>query len=371
MSKRDYYEILGVSRSASEDEIKKAYRQQAMKFHPDRNPGDAEAEEKFKEAAEAYDVLRDPQKRARYDQFGAEGMNGSGFGNADDVFAHFSDLFGDFFGFNMAGGAQGSRAQAGSDLRYNLKVSFEQAAFGDEILLKLPKHVTCDECQGTGAAAGTKPEVCRQCGGMGQVRRSQGFFQIAVPCPSCRGTGQTIAKPCAKCKGEGIITENKELSVRIPAGVDTGTRLRVRGEGDPGVNGGPAGDLYVVINVEESKIFERHGQDLIVHQHISFVEAALGHRLEVSGLKKALPLEIPKGIQSGTVLRLRGEGMPYLGRKDRGDILVEVIVDTPKNLTERQIELLQEFDEIHKKEASSLGKKVKNAASKVKKAMGL
>ncbi len=372
MSQRDYYEILGVSRDASDDDIKKAYRQQAMKYHPDRNPDNPEAEQKFKEAAAAYDVLRDPQKRARYDQFGPEGVNGGGanFGSAEDVFAHFSDLFGDFFGFNMAG-SQGPRAQAGADLRYNLNISFEQAATGDEIHLKLPKHVTCDECDGSGAAKGTRPEVCRQCGGSGQVRRSQGFFQIAVPCSACRGTGQVIATPCPKCKGNGIVTETKELSVRIPAGVDTGTRLRVRGEGDPGVHGGPSGDLYVVINVEDSKVFERQAQDLILHQEISFTQAALGCRLEVPGLKKTLPLEVPKGIQSGTVLRLRGEGMPYLGRKDHGDLLVEIIVHTPTQLNDRQVELLQEFEDICKEQDSSLTSKMKKAAKKLKKDLGL
>lgn len=374
MSQRDYYEVLGVSRSASDDEIKKAYRQQAMKYHPDRNPNDPEAERKFKEAAAAYDVLRDPQKRARYDQFGPEGVNGGGtnFGSAEDVFAHFSDLFGDFFGFGMGGGgARGSRAQAGADLRYNLNISFEQAATGDEIHLKLPKHVTCSECNGSGAAKGTQPEVCRQCGGSGQVRRSQGFFQIAVPCSACRGTGQVIAKPCPKCKGNGITTETRELSVRVPAGVDTGTRLRVRGEGDPGTHGGPAGDLYVVINVEESKIFERQAQDLILRQEISFTQAALGCRLEVPGLNGKLPLEVPKGIQSGTVLRLRNEGMPYLGRKERGDLLIEIIVLTPTGLTERQVELLQELEAIAQQKDSSLSGKFKKAAKKLKKDLGL
>lgn len=373
MSQSDYYEVLGVSRSASEDEIKKAYRKLAMKYHPDRNPDDPEAEKKFKEAAAAYDVLRDPQKRARYDQYGPEGVNGAGanFGSAEDVFQHFGDLFGDFFGFGMGGAGGRTRAQQGDDLRYNLTVSFEQAATGDEVRLKLPKHVTCSECSGSGAAKGTHPETCRQCGGTGQVRRSQGFFQIAVPCSACRGTGQVIAKPCPKCKGNGIVTETRELSVRIPAGVDTGTRLRVRGEGDPGQYGGPAGDLYVVINVESSKVFERQAQNLILHQEISFTQAALGCRLEVPGLNGKLPLEVPKGIQSGTVLRLRGEGMCYLGRKERGDLLVEIIVRTPTDLTERQIELLNEFDEITREKDSSVIGKLKKGAKKLKKDLGL
>lgn len=371
MSQTCYYEILEVNREASDDEIKKSYRRLAMKYHPDRNPDNPEAEQKFKDAAEAYDVLRDPEKRARYDRFGHAGVqNGAGaggFGNSEDIFSHFSDIFGDLFGFG-SGSMGGPRPMAGADLRYNLNISFNQAARGDEVLLKLPKRVVCTECSGTGAAPGTKPESCRHCNGTGQVRRSQGFFQVAMPCPICHGEGQIITKPCPKCKGEGITTETRELSVRIPAGVDNGTRLRVRGEGEPGVNGGPAGDLYVVINVEADKTFRRQGQDLVLSQQISFVQAALGHKLEVPSLDGPVSLEIPKGIQSGTVLRIAGKGMPYLGQNRSGDLLIEVKVLTPTRLSEKQEELLREFETLADEGPID---KVKNMAKKFGKAIGL
>lgn len=372
MAQRDYYEVLGVDRSAGEDEIKKAYRKLAMRYHPDHNPGDAEAEQKFKEAAEAYDVLRDAEKRARYDRFGHAGvqggMGGGGFTSNEDIFAHFSDIFGDLFGFASAGGARGPRPMQGADLRYNLKVTFEQAATGDEIPLTLPKHVTCPDCSGSGAAPGSQPETCPQCHGTGQVRHSQGFFQIAMPCSTCQGTGQVIKKPCPRCKGQGIVEERHEIVVRVPAGVDTGTRLRVRGEGEPGEHGGPPGDLYVVLHVEPSKKYERQGQDLIYTCEISFVQAALGHRVEVPGLKGPLPLDIPKGIQSGTLLRLKGEGMPYPGRSNRGDLLVEVKVLTPTRVSDKQAELLREFERL---ESESPLDKVKNLGKKLSKKMGL
>lgn len=369
MMQRDYYEVLNVSRTAGEDEIKRAYRKMAMQFHPDRNPGDAEAEQRFKEAAEAYDVLRDPEKRARYDRFGhagVQGNGGGGFGSAEDIFAHFSDIFGDLFGFSSA--ARGPRAMAGADLRYNLTISFEQAARGDEITLSLPKHVACPECKGSGAAPGSRVESCRQCNGTGQVRRSQGFFQIAMPCPVCQGTGQMITKPCARCRGEGIVADMRELAVRVPAGVDTGTRLRVRGEGEAGVHGGPPGDLYVVLTVEQDKRWQRQGQDLVYTQEVSFVQASLGHKVEVPGIDGNLPLEIPRGVQSGALLRLAGEGLPYPGRKQRGDLLVQIKVVTPTRLSARQEELLREFEKAG--EQSPL-EKVKKAAQKISKAMGL
>ena len=368
MSQRDYYEVLEVGREASEEDIKKAYRKLALKYHPDRNPGNPEAEQKFKEAAEAYDVLRDPERRARYDRFGHAGVQGGGggFGNAEDIFAHFGDIFGDLFGFSTGGG---NRPMGGADLRYNLTISFAQAAKGDEITLKLPKRVTCSECDGSGAARGTRPDVCRQCGGSGQIRRSQGFFQMSMPCPACHGTGQIISKPCPKCRGEGITSEIKTLNVRVPAGVDNGTRLRVRGEGEPGIHGGPPGDLYVVVSVEPDKTFHRRGSDLILSQDISFVQAALGHRLDVPGLDGPVTLEIPKGVQSGTVLRIAGEGMPRIGENRRGDLLVEVRVLTPTKLNERQIELLKEFEALSE-EAGTL-KKVKKIAKKLSQAVGL
>lgn len=372
MSQTCYYEILEVGRQATDEEIKKSYRRLAMKYHPDRNPDNPEAEQKFKQAAEAYDVLRDSEKRARYDRFGFAGVqNGAGgaggFGNSEDIFSHFSDIFGDLFGFG-SGNMGGPRPMAGSDLRYNMNITFTQAARGDEVLLKLPKHVVCDECHGSGAAAGTKPESCRHCNGTGQVRRSQGFFQVAMPCPVCRGEGHIITKPCPKCKGEGIVAETRELSVRIPAGVDNGTRLRVRGEGEAGVHGGPAGDLYVVINVEADKTFRRQGQDLVLFQQISFVQASLGHKLEVPSLDGPVALEIPRGTQSGTVLRIAGKGMPFLGQNRNGDLLIEVKVLTPTRLTEKQEELLREFEALSDEGPID---KVKNIAKKFGKAMGL
>ena len=372
-SKRDYYEVLGVGRDADAATLKKAYRQIAKKYHPDMNPGDAEAEKKFKEASEAYAVLSDPDKRRQYDQFGHAAFEGGaggagGFGGFDFSGADFSDIFGDLFGFASAGGARGPRPMQGADLRYNLKVTFEQAATGDEIPLTLPKHVTCPDCSGSGAAPGSQPETCPQCHGTGQVRHSQGFFQIAMPCSTCQGTGQVIKKPCPRCKGQGIVEERREIVVRVPAGVDTGTRLRVRGEGEPGEHGGPPGDLYVVLHVEPSKKYERQGQDLIYTCEISFVQAALGHRVEVPGLKGPLPLDIPKGIQSGTLLRLKGEGMPYPGRSNRGDLLVEVKVLTPTRVSDKQAELLREFERL---ESESPLDKIKNLGKKLSKKMGL
>lgn len=370
MIERDYYEVLNVRSTASDDEIKHAYRKLAMKYHPDRNPNDKEAALKFREAAEAYEVLRDPEKRSRYDRFGHAGVggagSGAGFGSAEDIFSHFSDIFGDLFGF---AGSGRPRPETGDDLRYNLTISFEQAAHGADIDLKLPKHVSCSDCGGTGAAPGSKPKTCPQCHGTGQVRRNQGFFQIAMPCTACHGTGQVIERPCAKCKGRGQVQDKRELTVHIPAGVDTGTRLRLRHEGEPGINGGEAGDLYVVLRVEEDPRWERNGQDLIYHQEVTFVQAALGIRVEVPGVDGMLSLDIPAGIQSGSLLRIPGEGLPQPGRnKSKGDLLVQVKVLTPTRLTARQEELLKEFEAAGEEGAFS---KLKNAARKIGKAMGI
>lgn len=366
---RDYYEVLGVERDAADDEIKKAYRQMAFKFHPDRNPDDPEAESKFKEAAEAYEVLRNPETRARYDRFGHEGLGGNGFGgfgSTEDVFSAFSDIFGEFFGFGGRS-ARGPRPQAGNDLRYDLSVGFRDAAKGTEVTLKIPKNVPCHICGGNGAEPGTSPEVCKQCNGTGQVVQSQGFFRIAVTCPICRGVGKVVTHPCKECHGRGVTRQIRELKVRVPAGVDDGSRLRLRGEGEPGQHGGPPGDLYVMLRVEPDKVFEREGQNLILHEDITFVQAALGHKLEVPTLDGQETMEIPKGTQSGEIFSLRGLGLPVPGTNRSGDLLVEVRVVTPKNISKKQEELLREFESLDEQKPM---KKVKNFFRKAKEAMG-
>jgi molecular chaperone DnaJ len=374
MSQRDYYEVLGVSRDAADDEIKRAYRKKAMEFHPDRNPDNPEAEAKFKEAAEAYDVLRDAEKRARYDRFGHAGVNGNGYGggggfsSTEDIFAHFGDIFGDLFGFAGMGGARGPRPQAGSDLRYNLNISFRQAARGDEVTLRIPKNVTCPDCSGSGAAPGTQPETCPQCGGSGQVVRQQGFFQMAMPCSACRGEGRIVRNPCPRCRGAGQVQDIRELSVRIPAGVDTGNRLRLRGEGEPGVHGGPPGDLYVVIRVDDDKTFRRQGQDLVVRKEISFVQAILGDKVEVPTLDDPVTVDIPRGTQSGEVFRIAGKGLPHLGSSQTGTLLVEVTVRIPSSVNDEQEKLLREFERL---EENRPLRKVKNMFKKAGKAMGM
>ncbi|MDQ7031504.1 MAG: molecular chaperone DnaJ [Desulfonauticus sp.] len=358
MTKRDYYEILGVSRDATAEEIKTAYRKLALKYHPDRNPDDPEAEAKFKEAAEAYEVLRDPQKRAQYDRFGHAGLGngyGGGFESTEDIFNTFSDIFAEFFGF---GSTSGSYARPGADLRYNLTISFREAAKGTEVDLNIPKRETCSQCGGSGAEPGSKIEICPQCGGRGQVYRSQGFFRVSMPCPMCSGRGEIIRNPCKKCKGRGVVRVTKTIKVRVPAGVDNGTRLRIRGEGEAGEYGGPPGDLYVVIYVEEDKVFRREGQDLIVRVEVSFAQAALGAKIKVPTLDEPVDMEIPKGTQSGEVFKLRGLGLPALNSPYKGDLLVEVIVKTPQNLTKRQVELLKEFEEIEQSKKESGFKKI-------------
>ena len=351
MAQRDYYEVLGVARDASEDEIKRAYRKMALQNHPDHNPDNPEAEQRFKEAAEAYEVLRDPERRARYDQFGHAGVGNNGdfggFGSAEDIFAHFGDIFGDMFGFSMGGGTRrgGPRPTAGADLRYNLNITFAQAARGAEITLNIPRMVPCGECHGSGAAPGTSRETCRQCGGSGQVRNSQGFFQFVVPCPTCHGEGYTISKPCPKCRGKGQVQETRELSVRIPAGVDTGTRLRLRNEGEAGTNGGPNGDLYIVVTVRPHKLFKRDGTNLYLDMPISFTTAALGGEIDVPPLNGTVKYTVPEGTQNGTEFRLRGKGIPQVRSSYVGDLIIRVRVEVPTKLTEKQKELLRQFDE--------------------------
>ncbi len=366
-AKRDYYEVLGLERNASQDDVKRAYRQQALKYHPDRNPDDPDAESKFKEAAEAYEVLRDSEKRARYDRFGHEGLGSQGFSSTEDIFSHFQDIFGDLFGFSMGGRSRGPRAQQGQDLRYNLSITLRQAAKGDEIKIRIPKNVPCPECDGSGAAPGTRPETCRQCGGSGQVQQSQGFFRIAMTCPVCRGEGKVIVEPCPRCRGRSVIQQERELSVRIPAGIDDGNRLRLLGEGEPGVNGGPPGDLYVVVQVEDDKVFERQDKDLIFELEIGFTQAALGDKVQIPTLDEPADMEIPKGAQNGEVFRLRGLGMPSLRGGSPGDLLVRVSVRTPTNLNKRQEELLREFALLEEQKPM---RKVKDFFRKASKVMG-
>ncbi|MGI6657662.1 MAG: molecular chaperone DnaJ [Desulfobulbus sp.] len=347
---RDYYEILNVRRDASAEAIKKAYRKLAMKYHPDRNQGDSEAEERFKEAAEAYEVLSDQQKRRIYDTYGEEGLRSSGYrgpGSSEDIFSHINDLFGDLFGF---GGGRGGRRRdpnapvQGEDLRYDIRISFTDAIHGVTRQVEISKRETCWTCEGSGSRPGHRPEMCPACQGRGQVIRSQGFFQVSTTCPRCSGTGQIITEPCADCHGEGLVKKSKKVSVRIPAGVDTGSRMRLTGEGEGGRRGGPPGDLYVVIHVEEHQHFQRDGQTIYLRLPLSMVRAALGCEADVPTVHGTAKLKIPAGTQSGQHFYLRGEGVPSLRGGDRGDMVVEVQVQTPTKLTREQKELLQQFD---------------------------
>ncbi len=350
MGKRDYYEILGVSRNASEAEIKKAFRRMAHRYHPDRNPDDASAEEKFKECKEAYEILSDARKRAAYDQFGHAGVDpsmgagaaGAGFGNG----ASFSDIFGDVFGDIFGAGARsGSRAYRGADLRYNLELSLEEAVAGTTVRIRVPTLVTCGDCGGTGASEGTRPETCPTCGGHGQVRMQQGFFSVQQTCPRCHGTGQIIAHPCRTCGGQGRVRETRTLSVKVPPGVDSGDRIRLAGEGEAGENGGPPGDLYVQIRVKPHPIFQREDNDLYCEVPIPFTTAALGGELEVPTLDGRVKLRIPPETQSGKLFRLRGKGVRPVRGGAQGDLLCRVVVETPVNLNEQQKALLREFQE--------------------------
>lgn len=347
MVKRDYYEVLGVTRNSSEDAIKKAYRKLALQYHPDRNPDNAEAEERFKEASEAYGVLQDPEKRELYDRYGHDGLQNAGFQGFqgfDDIFSNFGSIFEDFFGFG--GGRRGGRnaPRAGADLRYNLPITFEEAAFGTEKVLEFKKQETCVHCVGKGTAPGTQPTTCSTCGGGGQVERRQGFFAVRTPCPHCRGQGIVITDPCPECRGGGQVQVLKKLSVKIPAGIDEGGRLRLVSEGEEGSNGGPAGDLYVVVHVEQHDFFERHGNDIHCELPISFPQAALGADIDVPSLhEEHQVLTIPRGTQTGQTLILRNSGIPDVRSGRRGDQIVHVVVKTPLNLTEHQEELLREF----------------------------
>jgi len=365
MSKRDYYEVLGVEKGASEAELKKAYRRLAMKYHPDRNPDDENAEEKFKEATEAYEVLTDANKRAAYDQYGHAGVDpsmGGGAGGFGGGGANFSDIFGDVFGdiFGGGGGRGRSSVQRGSDLRYTLELDLEEAVRGTTVTIRVPTLVACETCDGSGAKKCTTPTTCTTCGGHGQVRMQQGFFSVQQTCPRCHGTGKMITDPCKDCHGNGRVEKQKNLSVKVPAGVDTGDRIRLAGEGEAGVNGGPAGDLYVVVSVREHKIFQRDGKNLYCEVPISFVDAALGGELEVPTLDGRVKLKIPEGAQTGKLFRLRGKGVTPVRGGSAGDLLCRVVVETPVNLTKRQRELLEELRQTLEAEGSSQSPRAKS-----------
>ena len=343
MSKRDYYDVLGVAKDADEKDIKKAYRRVAMKFHPDRNPDAADAEDKFKEASEAYEILSDREKRAAYDRFGHAGvdpqMGAGGFQGS------FSDIFGDVFGDIFGGGGGRARGgpQRGADLRYTLDISLEHAVRGTTVQIRVPTLVSCEPCDGSGAKPGTSASTCGTCGGAGQVRMQQGFFQVQQTCPNCRGKGKVISDPCPKCYGRGRVEETKTLSVKVPAGVDTGDRVRLTGEGEAGPDGGPPGDLFVQMSVQDHSIFERDGKHLYCEVPIDFSDAALGGELEVPTLDGRVVLKIPAETQTGKLFRLRGKGVKPVRGGSTGDLLCRVVVETPINLNKRQRELLAEF----------------------------
>lgn len=348
-TKKDYYEVLGVNKDASEEEIKKSYRKLAMKYHPDRNPDNPKAEEQFKEAKEAYEMLSDDQKRAAYDQYGhagveqgagAGGFGGAGFGDA------FGDIFGDIFGGGRQGGGQRNNVYRGADLRYNMEISLEDAAKGTETKIRIPVQAACQTCKGTGAKAGKSPVTCTTCNGHGQVRMQQGFFSVQQTCPKCHGSGKIIKDEdkCGTCHGAGREKINKTLSVKIPAGVDEGDRIRLTGEGEAGVNGGPTGDLYVVVHLKQHEIFQRDGGNLHCEMPISFSTAALGGEIEVPTLGGSAKMKIPAETQTGGVFRLKGKGIKPLRQSENGDLMVHVVVETPVKLTEKQKDLLREFE---------------------------
>lgn len=357
MSKRDYYQVLGVQKNATDEEIKKAYRRLAMKYHPDRNPDDHTAEEAFKEVKEAYEILSDAQKRAAYDQFGHAGVDpnlgarpGGGQGFGFD-FSDFGDIFETVFGGGGgagrrggAGGGSGSRMYRGSDLRYDLSLSLEEAVGGTEVKIRIPTQVVCKTCNGSGARPGTSAVTCQRCGGTGQIRMAQGFFSVQQTCPTCRGTGRTIPDPCPSCYGMGRTQEHKTLSVKVPAGVDTGDRIRLAGEGEAGLNGGPTGDLYVQINVREHPIFTREENNLSCEVPINIVTAALGGELEVPTLDGRVMLKIPSETQTGKVFRIRGRGVKPVRGGAVGDLMCRVVVETPVSLTAKQKDILREFE---------------------------
>ncbi|MCK9984138.1 MAG: molecular chaperone DnaJ [Azoarcus sp.] len=372
-TKRDYYDVLGVNRDAADDEIKKAYRKLAMKHHPDRNPDNKDAEDKFKEAKEAYEILSDAQKRGAYDRYGHAGVDPSaGAGPGGQGFDGFADAFSDIFGdiFGGGGGRGRSNVYRGADLRYNLEISLEEAARGAEKTIRIPTVEECDTCHGSGAKPGTQPKPCPTCGGAGQVRIQQGFFSIQQTCPKCHGTGRIIPDPCRDCGGAGRVKRQKTLEVKIPAGIDEGMRLRHAGHGEPGVNGGPPGDLYVEIHIRQHSVFQREHDDLHCEMPISFTTAALGGEIEIPTLEGMARLKIPAETQSGRVFRLRGKGIRNVRSQAHGDLLCHVVVETPVNLTERQKELLREFEEVSRGDADRHNPKAKSWMDKVKEFFG-
>jgi molecular chaperone DnaJ len=344
VSKRDYYEVLAISRTATDQEIKSSYRKLALQYHPDRNPGNKDAEDKFKEAAEAYAVLADQDKRRMYDRFGHAGL-GNGAGFDPSVFTGFEDIFGglgDIFGLGDAGRRR-SGPQRGSDLRYDLEISFEESATGTETAIQIPRQEPCDTCKGSGSAAGSKPATCPQCQGRGQLRYQQGFFTVARTCGQCRGAGSVITKPCGTCRGMGRVQKERKLTVRIPAGIATGQRLRLTNEGEAGPSGGPSGDLYVVIHVQDHTFFRREGNDLYCEISLNYPTLALGGEIRIPTLEGEETFTVPEGTQSGTTLSLRGRGMPDVTGRGRGDLLLTVKVTTPKKLTREQKKLLEQL----------------------------
>jgi molecular chaperone DnaJ len=373
MAKRDYYEVLGVNRDASDDDIKKAYRKLAMKWHPDRNPDNPKSEERFKEAKEAYEVLTDARKRPLYDQFGHAGMDqaagagGFGAGAAGAGFGNFADAFGDIFS-DIFGGGRGGRSSVyrGADLRYNLEISLEDAARGTETRIRIPAMEECATCKGSGAKPGTSPTTCPTCQGHGQVRMQQGFFSIQQTCPRCHGTGKIVASPCQTCGGAGRVKQHKTLAVKIPAGVDEGDRIRLSGEGEAGMNGGPAGDLYVVIHLKPHTVFTRDHNDLHCEMPISITTAALGSEIEIPTLDGYAKIKVPAGTQTGQMFRLRGKGIKGVRSSSHGDLICHVAVETPVNLTPRQRELLQELETINLRDNGRHNPRAKSWMEKVR-----
>ena len=355
MAKRDFYEVLGVSRGCDDKALKSAFRKLAMQYHPDRNNGDQTAEVRFKEINEAYEILKDPQKRAAYDRFGHQAFDGGGFGGAGagaaSGFASFADIFDEFFG-DFRGGGRRTGRERGSDLRYNLEVSLDEAFHGKTVEVEVPTSVTCDVCTGSGSKPGTSPKACPTCGGAGRVRASQGgFFHIERTCPACQGRGEVVSDPCTQCSGAGRVSQKRTLSVNIPPGIEDGTRIRLAGEGEAGVRGGPSGDLYIFLSIKPHAFFQRDGADIFCRVPVSFTTASLGGQFEVPTLDGARSrVKVPEGAQSGMQVRLKGKGMPVLRSRQVGDMYVQIVVETPRNLSRRQRELLEEFERVSNEE---------------------